>query len=100
MAPLEAAACGVPIVGTAVGVLPELCPDAARTVERGDWHALAQALSRLLGDPDRQAAMGCGGPTAGRGRLHRRAVRRPVSGLLRAAPLVRRLAFCSLAADP
>ncbi|MBV9354106.1 MAG: glycosyltransferase [Chloroflexi bacterium] len=58
MAPLEAAACGVPIVGTAVGVLPELCPDAALTVERGDWHALARALTGLLGDPERRASMG------------------------------------------
>jgi glycosyltransferase involved in cell wall biosynthesis len=58
MAPLEAAACGVPIVGTAVGVLPELRPDAALTVEPGNWHALSQALTGLLREPDRRATMG------------------------------------------
>jgi glycosyltransferase involved in cell wall biosynthesis len=58
MAPLEAAACGLPIVGTAVGVLPELARDAALVVEPGDWRALARVLASLLDDPDRQARMG------------------------------------------
>jgi glycosyltransferase involved in cell wall biosynthesis len=58
MAVLEAAACGVPVVGTAVGVLPELAPDAAAAVPGGDAAALAAALAGVLADEPRRAAMG------------------------------------------
>jgi glycosyltransferase involved in cell wall biosynthesis len=43
MVALEAAACGVPVVGTRVGVLPEISP--AATVAVADAAALAQALT-------------------------------------------------------
>jgi glycosyltransferase involved in cell wall biosynthesis len=58
MAVLEAAACGVPTVGTAVGVAPELAPEAALTVPPRDPAALAAALHTLLRDDRRRAAMG------------------------------------------
>jgi glycosyltransferase involved in cell wall biosynthesis len=45
MVALEAAACGVALVGTRVGVLPELT-DAVAPV--GDYHALAQSLAATL----------------------------------------------------
>ena len=47
---LEAAACGCPIVGTAVGVLPELL-DAAHVAPTGDATALATAISALIVNP-------------------------------------------------
>jgi len=47
---LEAAACGCPVVGTAVGVLPEL--PGSRTVPVGDATALAGAIEAALSDRD------------------------------------------------
>lgn len=58
MAVLEAAACGVPTVGTAVGVVPELPPEAAIAVAPGDPAALAEALRSLLDDSARLAELG------------------------------------------
>jgi glycosyltransferase involved in cell wall biosynthesis len=58
MAVLEAAACGVPVVGTEVGVLPELSPRAALAVPVGDHLALAEAIAGLLKDPSRTSGMG------------------------------------------
>ena len=56
MAVLEAAACGCPVVGTDVGILPELH---AETDDRplatpGDAQALATLLLSLLDNPDRR----------------------------------------------
>lgn len=47
---LEAAAVGVPTVGTAVGHLVEWAPEAAATAAVCDPAALADALERVLGD--------------------------------------------------
>lgn len=58
MALLEAAACGVPAAGSAVGALPELAPDAALAVTPGDHAALAGALETLLRDEALRGAMG------------------------------------------
>jgi glycosyltransferase involved in cell wall biosynthesis len=46
----EAAAAGVPTVGTAVGVVAELAPEAARAVPVGDATGLAVGALALLGD--------------------------------------------------
>lgn len=49
---LEAAAAGVPTVGTAVGHIAEWAPDAAVSVPVGDSAGLAKAIGRLLGDEE------------------------------------------------
>ena len=58
MVVLEAAACGLPIVATNVGVVPELAPSAAVAVPIGDAEAMAGAIVAVLGNPERRAAMG------------------------------------------
>lgn len=52
LAMLEAAAAGVPTVGTAVGHIAEWAPDASVAVPVGDAVALAGALRHLLGDEE------------------------------------------------
>lgn len=54
LAALEAAACGCPVVGVAVGVLPELV-DPAQVVPVGNAGALAAAISGLIHDPGRRS---------------------------------------------
>ncbi|KZC16611.1 hexosyltransferase [Rhodanobacter sp. FW510-R12] len=49
---LEAAAAGVPTVGTAVGHIAEWAPSAALAVPIGEAPALADAIRRLLGDEE------------------------------------------------
>jgi glycosyltransferase involved in cell wall biosynthesis len=56
---LEAAACGVPTVGTSVGYVADWALDKAVAVRPGDPAALADAIERTLADPqlrDRLAA--------------------------------------------
>lgn len=55
---LEAAACSVPTVGTAVGHIEDLAPDAAVAVPTGDHAALAWAATCLLRDEPSRRAMG------------------------------------------
>jgi glycosyltransferase involved in cell wall biosynthesis len=52
LAVLEAAALGIPSVGTAVGHVAEWAPDAALAVEVGDYRALAIAIQRLVTDEE------------------------------------------------
>ncbi len=54
----EAAASGVPTVGTAVGIVPELAPAAAVAVPVGDAGALAAGALALLHDPARRELIG------------------------------------------
>jgi glycosyltransferase involved in cell wall biosynthesis len=57
---LEAFACGVPVIATALGGLPELVQPGryGDTTPPDDPDALAAALERLLADPQRALAMG------------------------------------------
>jgi glycosyltransferase involved in cell wall biosynthesis len=54
----EAAAAGLPTVGTAVGVLAELAPERALAVPVGDQRALAAGIVALLENPARREQIG------------------------------------------
>lgn len=56
MAFTEAASCGLPIVGTTAGAIPEtIMPGAGLLVPPDDPEAMASALRRLIGDPAERA---------------------------------------------
>ncbi|MFP4422490.1 MAG: glycosyltransferase family 4 protein [Desulfococcaceae bacterium] len=63
----EAMACGVPVVSTTGGALPEVVGDAGLLVPPADPDALAAAIAALLDDPGRAARLG----RAGFERVHR-----------------------------
>jgi glycosyltransferase involved in cell wall biosynthesis len=54
----EAAAAGLPIVGTEVGLVRELAPESALAVPAGDAPTLAQALLNLMEDGSRRKRLG------------------------------------------
>jgi glycosyltransferase involved in cell wall biosynthesis len=56
MAALEAAACGRPLAGTSVGIVPEL--EGVPVVPAGNPHALSYAIRALAVNPARRAALG------------------------------------------
>jgi glycosyltransferase involved in cell wall biosynthesis len=60
MAILEAMAAGLPVVATAVGGIPELVADGETglLVPPGDADALAEALRRLVADPELRRRLG------------------------------------------
>lgn len=55
--PLEAMACGAPVVASRTASLPEVLGDAAELVPPGDDERLAGAISALLNDGDRRRDM-------------------------------------------
>lgn len=57
----EAMACGVPLVSTDGGALPEIVGDAGVLVPAADAEALATAIAALLDDPTRRNALGRSG---------------------------------------
>ncbi|HMU90293.1 MAG TPA: glycosyltransferase family 4 protein [Pseudomonadales bacterium] len=54
----EAMACGVPVISTTGGALPEVVGDAGVLVPPGDAVALASAIAELLEDPARREELG------------------------------------------
>ncbi|HJX61414.1 MAG TPA: glycosyltransferase family 4 protein, partial [Dehalococcoidia bacterium] len=59
----EAMACGLPVVATTGGALPEVVEDGVTgiLVPPGDAPALAEAMRTLMGDPDLRRRMGQAG---------------------------------------
>ncbi len=55
MAAVEAMACGLPLVASAAGALPEICGDCAELVPPGDPASTAAALARYLDQPGARA---------------------------------------------
>jgi len=55
--PLEAMACGVPVISSDAGALREVLGDAALLVPPGAVEETATALLRVLGEPDLRAAL-------------------------------------------
>jgi glycosyltransferase involved in cell wall biosynthesis len=58
---LEAMACGTPVVCSNVSSLPEVAGDAALLVDPEHEDALAQAVGRVLADPELSAQLRCSG---------------------------------------
>jgi glycosyltransferase involved in cell wall biosynthesis len=58
---LEAAACELPVAGSAVGYLADWAPDAATTVRPGDADALADAIASLADDAPGRTRMAAAG---------------------------------------
>jgi len=58
VAPLEAMACGLPVVGADANGVEDVVGDAGTVVPRGDVDALALALRDLLADGERRAELG------------------------------------------
>ena len=67
--PLEAMACGAPVIATRTGAIPEFADGAAVLIDPGDRHALRAALVRLLGNTGLRAELRMRGPE--RARLYR-----------------------------
>ncbi|MCJ7833169.1 MAG: glycosyltransferase family 4 protein, partial [Deltaproteobacteria bacterium] len=62
----EAMACGVPVISTSGGALPEVVGDAGLVIPPADFMALAEAIKELLDNPDKARTLG----EAGLKRVH------------------------------
>ena len=59
--PIEAMACGVPVVTSHVGSLPEVCGEAAAWIDPFDEDSIERVMLEVLTNPDRQASMRAAG---------------------------------------
>jgi len=82
--PLEAMACGTPVVTSTAASLPEVVGQAALTVEATDTEALTAAMERLLSDGDLRAEMRAAGRARAQGFSWARTARQTVASYRRA----------------
>jgi len=54
---LESMACGTPVVASRAGALPEVVGDAGLLVDPSDTGALAEAITRIVADPEERARL-------------------------------------------
>ena len=66
MPPLEAMACGAPVIATRTGAIPEYAGDAALLVDPGDRDGLRDALARVLRDRGLRNELRARGPARAR----------------------------------
>jgi len=86
---LEAFAAGVPVMTSNVSSLPEVAGEAAVLVDPADTHAIAKALSELVGDADLRAVLSAAG-VARASRFTWEATARATAAVLREAAAVSR----------
>jgi glycosyltransferase involved in cell wall biosynthesis len=65
--PLEAMACGTPVIATRTGAIPEFAEGAALLIDPGDLDALREAMLRLLGDDSLRGELGNRGAERAKG---------------------------------
>lgn len=84
---MEAMARGLPVVATHVGGVPELIRDghSGLLVAPGDSQALAEAMQRVLADPDRAATLGRNGAQTVRDKFNSAASARRIAALFHSA---------------
>ena len=58
---VESMACGVPVIGSSSGEIPNVIGDAGLIFPEGDVDGLASALQTLMDDPSRRDEMGARG---------------------------------------
>ena len=66
MPPLEAMACGAPVIATRTGAIPDYAGDAAIVIEPGDRTALREAIVRILHDRALRRELRARGPVRAR----------------------------------
>jgi len=64
--PLEALACGAPVIATRIGAIPEFAKDVAILVDPGDYDGLRAALVRVLSDSALRRDLRARGPERAR----------------------------------